>query len=476
MKHSKKAVDGELKIIIKNIFKRRASACIAAMTSIAICCAVYAPASVYAGSDTAASGQKSPYDIILSVTGSASATMTVTWHDSADVKNAKVIYSTSAGLAGASSAAASRVDIKSGIPLDDAVFSAGITGLRPDTVYYYCIDNGSARSAVKTFETAPESRDAGTAFMYMGDIQVSRDAQTEYDMWGRFLKNVYKSHPDIKFGLLGGDIVESGVSAKQFGYFLKNAESVFSSIPLMTTNGNHESNFPDSGKPELYLDMFSLPENGPDGFKEEFYSFDYGDCHITVLNSWVFSGEQKLGSADLDRIKKWIDSDLRSSRARFSIVVMHHPVYALANDDVSAKIYDEWRPLFEADGVDLVLCGHQHVYARSYPLTAGGLDYSDGVTYVMGMSGQKFYTSADETKQERVIYSKANCQIIRTQGDQLTLTTVDESGNEIDYWTTTARKKPYTGGNDAGGIKNSRLIKSLASVAAVISGVSAHAA
>ena len=195
-----------------------------------------------------------------------------------------------------------------------------------------------------------------------------------------------------------------------------------------------------------------------------------------MLNSWGFSGEQKLGSADLDRIKKWIDSDLRSSRARFSIVVMHHPVYALANDDVSAKVYDEWRPLFEADGVDLVLCGHQHVYARSYPLTAGGLDYSDGVTYVMGMSGQKFYTSADETKQERVIYSKANCQIIRTQGDQLTLTAVDESGNEIDYWTATARKKPDSGGNDADGIKNSRLIKSLASVAAAVSGVSAHAA
>ena len=465
-----------MKIIMKNMFKRRAAADIFTVICISICCVmiatVYAP-EAHGASDTQNAG---PYDIILSVTGSASTAMTVTWHDRADVKNAEVIYSTSAGLAGAASAAASRVDIKSGIPLDDAVFSAGITGLRPDTVYYYCIDNGSARSEVKTFETAPERRDSGTAFMYMGDIQVSRDAQTEYDRWGSFLKNVYKRYPDIKFGLLGGDIVESGVSAKQFGYFLKNAEGVFSSIPLMTANGNHESNFPDSGKPELYLDMFSLPENGPDGFKEEFYSFDYGDCHITVLNSWVFSGEQKLGSADLDRIKKWIDSDLRSSRARFSIVVMHHPVYALANDDVSAKVYDEWRPLFEADGVDLVLCGHQHVYARSYPLTAGGLDYSDGVTYVMGMAGQKFYTSADETKQERVIYSKANCQIIRTQGDQLTLTAVDESGNEIDYWTAAARKKPYSGGNDADGIKNSRLIKSLASVAAVVSGVSAHAA
>lgn len=435
--------------------------------SLSACCMIIAPVSMASSSSTSAA----PYDIILSVTDNASTTITVTWHDSSNVKNASVIYRTSAGLAGASKTAASRVDIKSGIPLDDAVFTAKLTGLRAGTTYYYCIDNGSKRSEVKTFETAPQSSD-GAVFVYMGDIQVSRDAASEYDSWGNFLKNVYKSNPDLDFGLLGGDIVESGVSTTQFGYFLKNAASVFSSIPLMSTNGNHESNFPDSGKPELYLDMFSLPQNGPDGFKEEIYSFDYADCHITVLNSWVFSGEQKVSSSDLDRIKNWLDNDLKTSKAKFSIVLMHHPIYALANDNVSSKIYDEWRPVFEADGVDLVLCGHQHVYARSYPLTGGSIDYNNGVTYVMGMSGQKFYTSADETKQERVVYSVANCQIIRTSGDQLTLTAVDESGNEIDYWTTSARKKPS--GDSAGessSVKNSNTLKTLALTASTIVGI-----
>lgn len=471
----KGAVKKELKSLIVKYFKSMGTA-----LSLAACCMMLAPAGAYAASDTAAQG---PYDVILSVTDNASTTMTITWHDSADTKSANVLYSTSAGLTGASKVAASRIDIKSGIPLEDAVFSAKLTGLKACATYYYCIDNGSRRSAVKSFETAQSSAgvgsNSGTTFMYMGDIQVSRDAVTEYDRWGSFVKSVYKNNPDISFGLFGGDIVESGVSAKQFGYFLKNASEVFSSIPLMATNGNHESNFPDSGKPELYLDMFSLPQNGPDGFKEEFYSFDYNDCHVTVLNSWVFSGEQKLGSADYDRIKKWIDNDLKTSKAKFSIVVMHHPVYALANDNVSARVYDEWRPIFEADGVDIVLCGHQHVYARSYPLTSGSIDYDNGVTYIMGMSGQKFYTSADETKQERVVYSVANCQIIRTSGDQLTLTTVDDQGNEIDYWTTTARKKPSGGtqnGNGSSNIKNSSVARPLAVIASVIAGAAGRAA
>ena len=96
----------------------------------------------------------------------------------------------------------------------------------------------------------------------------------------------------------------------------------------------------------------------------------------------------------------------------------------------------------------------------------------------MGMSGQKFYTSADETKQERVVYSVANCQIIRTSGDQLTLTTVDEQGNEIDYWTTTARKKP-SGGAQTGSssdIKNSRIARPLAVIAAAVAGAAGRAA
>ncbi len=472
---------GAVKRDLKNTeLKRKLLKRTGALLCTAACCfMIMTPESIVSAADTTVE-TTGPYDIILSITDNAASTMTVTWHDSTDVKSSNVIYSTSAGLAGAGKVSASRVDIKSGIPLDDAVFTAKLTGLKAGTTYYYCIDNGKKRSEVKSFETAQQGSSSGTAFMYMGDIQVSSDAITEFDRWGSFLKNVYKSNPDVSFGLFGGDIVESGVSAKQFGYFLKNASSVFSSIPLMATNGNHESNFPDTGKPELYLDMFSLPQNGPDGFKEEFYSFDHNDCHVTVLNSWVFSGEQKLSSADYDRIKKWIDNDLKTSKAKFSIVVMHHPVYALANDNVSAKVYDEWRPIFEADGVDIVLCGHQHVYARSYPLTSGSIDYSNGITYIMGMSGQKFYTSADETKQERVVYSVANCQIIRTSGDQLTLTTVDESGNEIDYWTTTVRKKPSGGAaEDNGsitGIKNIKAVRPLAIVAAVVAGAAGRAA
>jgi 3',5'-cyclic AMP phosphodiesterase CpdA len=73
---------------------------------------------------------------------------------------------------------------------------------------------------------------------------------------------------------------------------------------------------------------------------------------------------------------------------------MHHHAYALAADTVSAAALSDWAPLLKAGGVDLVFCGHQHVYVRSYPLRAGQIDYENGITYVVGNAGQKFYSKA----------------------------------------------------------------------------------
>jgi hypothetical protein len=181
------------------------------------------------------------------------------------------------------------------------------------------------------------------------------------------------------------------------------------------------------------LEVFELPENGPEGFSEEFYSFDYGDAHITVLNSWVFSGEQNLTEAELAALDKWVARDLADCDARWKIVVTHIPIYAVHSDGTSVTARERWTPIFEKYGVTLMLVGHQHVYSRLSPLTDGVPDYEDGVTQIMGNSGQKFYSSADETLAERTIYNTATYQLARVDGDKLTVQTFDIDGNELDF-------------------------------------------
>ena len=254
--------------------------------------------------------------------------------------------------------------------------------------------------------------------MYMGDIQYDTTAAAEYPVWGSLLDGAYKKNPNIAFGLLGGDMVNSGSDMNDWKYFLSYADGTFSKIPMMTANGNHESNFT-GGKPEFYTDILSLPKNGPAGFSEEFYSFDYGTAHVTVLNSWALSGEQNLSEAQEELISNWITADLASADAsKFRIVVMHNPAYALEKDTVCDAVLEDWVPLLEAGNVDLVLCGHQHVYSRSYPM-AGGAISSGGITYVMGDSGQKFYSTADTTYQEKTIYNTSTYQILSVNGNTL---------------------------------------------------------
>jgi predicted phosphodiesterase len=375
-----------------------------------------------------------PYNLILSWTGDTAHTMTASWRGAAQKQAVMQVISKTqydkTGFDGAKEFPASCRDIS----LDGTGtwhYEATATGLTAGTVYAYRVGGQGDWSAESEFTTAQAASDSVT-FAYMGDIQTASDSEKEYALWGKLAENMKRLYPELSFAVLGGDIVENGTSTKLFDEFLQNASPVFSQIPLMATNGNHESNFPDTGKPELYREEFALPTDGPAGFSEEFYSFDVGNCHVLVLNSWIFSGEQKLTNDDDARINTWIKRDLATSTADWQVVVTHVPVYALHSDTTAAAVRREWAPIFEQYGVDLVFEGHQHVYSRSYPLTEGKIDYENGVTYIMGNAGQKFYSSADETFSEKTIYNTATYQITQIHGNAMTVQTLDVNGNELD--------------------------------------------
>ncbi|MDR3149970.1 MAG: metallophosphoesterase family protein, partial [Oscillospiraceae bacterium] len=320
-------------------------------------------------------------------------------------------------------------------------YEATATGLSPNTAYRYRVVSGGGAGAWKKFTTAPQ-RSESFSFLYFGDIQVVSNMAAELSAWSALAQTAYNSNPGAAFGMIGGDIVESGLDSANWSAFLNAAEPVFSQIPLMPVNGNHESNHP-GGKPLAYTDVFALPKNGPAGFEEEFYSFNYGDAHITVVNTHVYSGEQGLSGADYDAIKEWIREDIASSRAKWKMVALHHPVYAVANDGVSALVLQNWAPVFEETGVDVVFEGHQHVYARSMPLYQGQVDYENGIVYIMGVSGSKFYSTANENLMARVIYNQSCYQAVEADGDTLSISTYSASGALLDSISLSAREREY---------------------------------
>ena len=373
-------------------------------------------------------GITGPCYTVLSPTNSVSQ-MTVTWWDAPEVTAGSLQYSTSLDLSsGVSTVAATlnRNDTNNGY----SAFSATMTGLTAGSTYYYRVGTEGAWGDIKSFTMHDAEADDAVSFMYLGDIQYSSygNAASDYAAWGSMVAGAYNEFPNLDFAMLGGDMVEQGLVPTNWQWFYQNASPVFSQLPMLAIPGNHESNSATTGKPELFLKLFDLPENGPDGFKEEFYSYDYGNCHIVCLSSNILANGQlaagTMTEADFNRIKQWIIDDLAASNATWKIVVMHHPAYVVVSDNTAAAVLENWTPVFVNAQVDLVLCGHQHVYMRTKKI--------NGVTYVMGDSGSKFYAPVDVPYSEVMIGYTSNYEIINADNSQLTMTAYNASGNQLD--------------------------------------------
>ena len=370
--------------------------------------------------------------------------MAVTWWDSSDVTAASVQYSSTIDFAntpGASVETATATVNKTDTVNGYAAFEATMTGLAANTTYYYRVGHDDVWSAEYSFTTADPST-SNVSFMYMGDIQYASalTAATDYQNWGDLLAGADQNVPGLDFALLGGDMVQNGMTASHWQMFLAQATRVFSDLPMLAVPGNHESNSADTGKPELFLDFLSLPQNGPDGFKEEFYSYDYGNCHVVCLSSSIFLDEQLLkGSmteSDFDTIADWITEDLANSDATWKIVVMHHPAYPVVSDTTAAEVLANWAPIFVDAQVDMVFCGHQHIYMRTNAIK--------GVTYVMGNSGSQFYDPADVSYSAAMIEDTSTYQIVHADEDSLTMDTYDAAGDILDTVTLSPKDRSVT--------------------------------
>jgi hypothetical protein len=110
------------------------------------------------------------------------------------------------------------------------------------------------------------------------------------------------------------------------------------------------------------------------GMPAPWYRERIGAAELFVLDS--------NGVADQEQVF-WLQDSLAESRAAWQIAVFHQPAYSCAEYGSTEEVIEHWLPLFEAEGVDLVLNGHDHNYQRFE---------SNGVTYIVtGGGGARLY-------------------------------------------------------------------------------------
>jgi hypothetical protein len=182
-----------------------------------------------------------------------------------------------------------------------------------------------------------------------------------------------------------------------------------------------------------YLDIFSLPTAGESGGlasgTEQYYSVDYGNVHIVSLDSQLSARDPDQRAA----MKEWLVADLANNDRDWTIVIFHHPPYTkganhdsddanggLGVDQPEWDMRNEFTPVFEDYGVDVVFSGHSHSYERSYYLRGhtGTSDTFDAMEHAelngfgepaLGY-GQQTYDQVSATSggvDDRVVYTVA---------------------------------------------------------------------
>ncbi len=358
-----------------------------------------------------------PEHIMLSWTADPLTTQTIAWNSVTAVGQDKLQYLPAASFDGSFNDAFEATALKTELYDGYFHYESTLSGLSPAAKYIYRVGGEGAWSEHASFSTANSGNKF--SFVYMGDVQEG------FENWGEMVQHAYDNNPGLRFALLGGDLVSSGYSSDEWQQFFTAASPVFRKIPLLPATGNHDDR-------PLFWGSFALPQNGPEGFTEKFYSFDYGNCHIAVLDSNLMGASAWY----YDTLKSWLQNDLASSNQQWKFIVFHYPPYPVVEDGHAENIKENWVPLFEQTGVDLVFVGHQHVYMRSKPLRDNQVQADgEGIVYIMGNAGSKFYPAGESLDYiAKELDYVSSYQLINIDGDKLSMIARNADGQVIDSY------------------------------------------
>jgi hypothetical protein len=266
--------------------------------------------------------------------------------------------------------------------------SVSLSGLSPDTTYYYSIGTSTQTLAggdsSHFFITSPlPGTSRPTRVWVLGDSGAANiNAQAVRDAYVQFTGTRYT---DLWL-MLGDNAYETGTDSEYQAAIFDIYPAFLRQTVLWPAFGNHDAYSANSNtQTGPYYDIFTLPTRGEAGgtasATEAHYSFDYGNIHFIVLDSYE-SSKSPTGP-----MMTWLKNDLANNTRPWIIAYWHHPPYTKGPDDSDTSNHPRGMrlralPILEAHGVDLVLAGHSHSYERSF-LIDGHYGTSDTFTESM---------------------------------------------------------------------------------------------
>jgi 3',5'-cyclic AMP phosphodiesterase CpdA len=391
---------------------------------------------------TAPSAGFTPQRVLLGWTGDPAHTQAITWRTEQRAGTPQVQYTVSSPdpefitKAVTVPAAPGSLDIGNGKSV--ATYRANLEGLKPATYYLYRVGDGKNWGEWFRFRTASD-RSAKFQFLYVGDAQ--NDIKSR---WSRVIHAAYAKAPNAALLVHAGDLVASGYRDDLWGEWYDSMGFIAATIPSVPAVGNHELEKPAGAPkslalPAIWNQQFSYPANGPDIPDNASYYLDYQGVRIISLNVNAMDNEKSFEANRpmIEQQAAWLEKVLKNNPNRWTLAVHHQGIFSMAQNRNYVKMRETLLPLYDKYKVDVVLHGHDHLYARSKKMAGGKPVAVDapGTVYVISVSGPKMYEvdhDLFEPLMAKVIPNTQMFQTIDVDGDRLVLRAYSAEGEQLD--------------------------------------------
>jgi hypothetical protein len=315
------------------------------------------------------------------------------------------------------------------------ICTVNLDDLNSDTTYSYAIHRGSLSGKTYQFSTL---NDDSLQFIFITDTQAV-NWQTS-SIYGGLLDQALTIEQLCQFVAIAGDLVELGGNNKMWEWYFETA-SRFNSLPMNTIPGNHDYYVNDGNLDSniYYEQHFNNPDNGP--------SISTNSSYYYVSNDTLFISLDAVSDNYGESIIAWFNDVVHDNPTSFIIVMTHYSAYGAHHQGTAEQFLDIWGPIFDHHQVDIVLSGHDHVYART-PLMydkALSIDPNIGTIYLTGGSASnKIYTVAESLKANYAHVmdeSKNIFTIVTIKQGMITFTAFDINGQIEDTFTIFAKDR-----------------------------------
>jgi hypothetical protein len=230
-----------------------------------------------------------------------------------------------------------------------------LTGLLPDTEYSFRF---TGDTEVYHFKTMPLTLTSPLQFISGGDASVTEHTVMIADQ---------AAATEPMFVVLGGDTTyDQGLMSERVVNFIQHWHRHMVTpggrlIPLLCAIGNHEVNGGyggDYSDATFFYTLFSIFDH-----HGAYAALDFGDYMSLILLDTAHTADVEGPQTD------WLKQALETRTDRPHLFAVYHlPAYPShrPSDHLAApKIREQWVPLFERYGVDVVFEHHDHTYKRT---------------------------------------------------------------------------------------------------------------